>query len=40
MAQLNYKRVITSEKTSRELKGKFIIDLVGIRSAREIEKYI
>lgn len=40
MAQLNYKRVITSEKTSRELKGKFKIDLVGIRSAREIEKYI
>jgi DNA repair protein RadA/Sms len=40
MAQLNYKRVITSEKTSRELKGKFKIDLVGIRSAKEIEKYI
>jgi len=40
MAQLNYKRVITSEKTSRELKGKFKIDLVGIRSAREIEKFI
>lgn len=40
MAQLNYKRVITSEKTSKELKDKFKIDLVGIRSAKEIEKYI
>lgn len=40
MAQLNYKRVITSEKTSRELKGKYKIEIIGIKSAKELEKYI
>jgi DNA repair protein RadA/Sms len=40
MAQLNYKRVITSEKTARELKGKYPINIIGIRSAKDLEKYI
>ena len=40
MAQLNYKRVVTSEKTARELKGKFDIEIVGIRQARDIEAVI
>lgn len=39
MAQLNYKRVVTSEKTARELKNKFKIEIVGIRQAKELEKY-
>jgi hypothetical protein len=39
MAQLNYKRVVTSEKTARELKGKYKIDIVGIRQANEIERF-
>lgn len=40
MAQLNYKKVVTSEKTARELKGKYDIEIVGIRKARDIESII
>jgi DNA repair protein RadA/Sms len=40
MAQLNYKRVITSERTARELKGKYNIEVVGIRQARDLEKIL
>ena len=40
MAQLNYKRVITSEKTAKELKGKFNIEIIGIRQAKELEKIL
>ena len=40
MAQLNYKRVVTSEKTARELKGKYEIELIGLKSARDIENVI
>jgi DNA repair protein RadA/Sms len=40
MAQLNYARVVTSEKTARELKGKFNIELIGLRKARDIENII
>lgn len=40
MAQLNYKRVVTSEKTARELKGKFDIEIIGLRQARDIENLI
>jgi DNA repair protein RadA/Sms len=40
MAQLNYKRVVTSEKTARELKGKFDIELMGLRQARDIENIL
>lgn len=40
MAQLNYKRVVTSEKTARELKGKYDIQIVGIKRARDIENLI
>jgi DNA repair protein RadA/Sms len=40
MAQLNYKKVITSEKTARELKGKFDIEIVGLRQARDIDNLI
>lgn len=40
MAQLNYKRVVTSEKTARELKDKFDIQIVGLRQARDIEDLI
>lgn len=40
MAQLNYKRVITSEKTARELKDKFNIEVLGIRQAKELEKIL
>jgi len=40
MAQLNYKRVITSDKAARELKGKYDIEIVGIKRARDLEKLI
>jgi DNA repair protein RadA/Sms len=40
MAQLNYKRVITSEKTAKELKGKFNIEVIGIRQAKELENIL
>jgi DNA repair protein RadA/Sms len=38
MAQLNYKRVVTSEKTAKELRGKFEIEIIGLRQARDIEQ--
>jgi DNA repair protein RadA/Sms len=40
MAQLNYKKVVTSEKTARELKGKFDIEIVGLRQARDLDQFI
>jgi DNA repair protein RadA/Sms len=40
MAQLNYKRVVTSEKTANELKGKYNIEIIGLRKARDIESII
>lgn len=40
MAQLNYKRVITSEKAAREYKGKYDIEIVGIKKARDLDKLI
>lgn len=40
MAQLNYKKVITSEKAARELKGKYDIEIVGIRRAKDIENIL
>ena len=40
MAQLNYKRVVTSERTAKELNGKFNIEVVGIRQAKELEKIL
>lgn len=40
MAQLNYKRVITSEKNANELRGKHNIEIIGIKKAAEVLKYI
>jgi DNA repair protein RadA/Sms len=40
LAQLSYDRVITSEKAAVELKNKFKIEIVGIKTAKEIENYI
>lgn len=40
MAQLNYKRVVTSEKMAKELKGKYDIEVVGIRAARDLDSLI
>lgn len=40
MAQLNYKKVVTSEKTAKELKGKFDIEIVGLRQARDLDQFI
>ena len=40
MAQLNYKKVVTSEKTARELKGKYDIEIVGLKQARDLDLII
>lgn len=40
MAQLNYKKVVTSEKTARELRGKFDIEIIGLRQARDLDQFI
>jgi DNA repair protein RadA/Sms len=40
MSQLNYKKVITSHKLAKELSGKYDIEIVGIKSARELDKLI
>jgi DNA repair protein RadA/Sms len=34
IAQMNYKRVITSTRAAEDLKGKFKIELIGITKAR------
>jgi DNA repair protein RadA/Sms len=39
MAQLNYKKVVTSQKTANEFKGKYNIEIIGIRQAKELEKF-
>jgi len=40
MAQLNYKRVVTSLKTAKDLEGKFNINLIGIKEAKDLEKFL
>jgi DNA repair protein RadA/Sms len=40
MSQLNYKKVVTSLKTAAELSGKYDIEIVGIKSARDLDKLI
>ncbi len=40
MAQLNYKKVVTSEKTAKELKGKFNIEIIGLKKAKDIESIL
>ncbi|MFZ4712884.1 MAG: DNA repair protein RadA [Bacteriovoracaceae bacterium] len=36
MAQMNYKKLITSAKIAKEMKGKYAIEIVGINRADEI----
>jgi DNA repair protein RadA/Sms len=40
MAQLNYKKVVTSEKAAKELRGKFEIEIIGLRQARDLDQFI
>jgi DNA repair protein RadA/Sms len=37
VAQMNYKRVITSKRSAEDLKGKYKLDLVGITKASELK---
>jgi DNA repair protein RadA/Sms len=37
IAQMNYKKVITSKRIAEDLKGKFRLDLVGINKASELK---
>jgi DNA repair protein RadA/Sms len=37
IAQMNYKRVITSKRAAEDLKGKYKLDLVGISRAAELK---
>lgn len=40
LGQLQYKRVITSRKVAKEFGNKFSLEVVGVRTAKELEKYI
>lgn len=40
MAQLNYTRVVTSEKTAREYKGKFKLELIGLSQVSDLSKLV
>lgn len=40
MAQLNYRKIVTSEKTAQKYKGKFDIELVGIPTVKELQKFL
>ena len=40
IAQMNYKRVITSKRAADDFKGKYKLDLVGITKASELKKLL
>lgn len=40
VAQMNYKRVITSKRAAEDLKGKYKLDLVGITKASELKQLL
>jgi len=40
MSQFNYKRVVTSQKKAEELKGKYPLEICGIKRVKDIEKYL
>lgn len=40
IAQMNYKRVITSKRAAADFKGKYKIELVGIEKASELNKLL
>jgi len=40
ISYLNYKKLITSKQTAKKFHGKFSIEIIGIKSAIEVEGYI
>lgn len=40
IAQMNYKRVITSKRAAEDLKGKYKINLIGINKASELKELL
>tara|TARA_R110000868_G_scaffold100129_11_gene275496 strand:- start:1807 stop:3165 length:1359 start_codon:yes stop_codon:yes gene_type:complete len=40
MAQLKYKKIITSSKTAQKYTGKFDIELIGIQNIKELPMYL
>jgi DNA repair protein RadA/Sms len=40
IAQMNYKRVITSERVAKDYKGKFKIEVTGITKASELKNLL
>lgn len=40
IAQMNYKRVITSKRAAEDLKGKYKLDIVGITKASELKNLL
>lgn len=40
VAQMNYRRVITSKRAAEDLKGKYKLDLVGITKASELKELL
>jgi DNA repair protein RadA/Sms len=40
MAQMNYKRVITSKRAADDFKGRYKLDIVGITKASELKQLL
>lgn len=40
MAQLNYKKVVTSEQTAKKYQGKFPVKLIGVRSVNQLQQFL
>ncbi|EQC50000.1 DNA repair protein RadA [Bacteriovorax sp. BSW11_IV] len=40
LAQLNYKKVVTSAKVASEFKGKYSLDIIGIKRVQELDKLL
>ena len=40
IAQLNYKKVVTSKKLAKEYKGKFNIEIIGIQKATDLKEHL
>ncbi|MDD0854753.1 DNA repair protein RadA [Halobacteriovorax sp. GB3] len=40
LAQLNYKRVVTSVKVAKEYEGKYSLEIMGIKRVQDLEKFL
>jgi DNA repair protein RadA/Sms len=40
IAQMNYRRVITSKRAAEDLKGKYKLEIIGITKASELRELL